>query len=140
MSHDVCKTCGSCPPNETWVPWQAPIGVAFHRRVPCALNAELGVSHARLPVTHTRPDPEGQPNRQPDGGLWFYYSRGCSDLYFDVGRTLTARNVPHARWRRGWRCWDAPAQLLPGPAKRERGGWRERAPAHARDVVHRCLA
>ena len=25
-------------------------------------------------------------------GVWFYYARGCSDLFYDVGRTLSARN------------------------------------------------
>jgi hypothetical protein len=41
--------------------------------------------------------PEG-PNRGPtdSGGLWFYYTRGCSDLLWDVGRTIVARNRVHA--------------------------------------------
>ena len=56
-------------------------------------NAELGVDHARLPVTHT------YPGNVELGGTWYYYSRGCSDLYMDVGVTLVARNRTHAALR-----------------------------------------
>ena len=38
--------------------------------------------------THTRQHPW-----QP--GLWFYYMRGCSDFFWDVGRTLLVRNRCH---------------------------------------------
>jgi hypothetical protein len=51
------------------------------------------MSHARLPVTHTRPTLTAA--TEP-GGTWYYYARGCSDLHLDVGRTLSARNRIHA--------------------------------------------
>ena len=55
-----------------------------------ALNKELGVSHARLPVSHTH---SAQHPWQP--GLWFFYLRGCSDFLWDMGRTLLVRNRCH---------------------------------------------
>lgn len=44
----------------------------------------------RIPVTHTV---EG--NQLPVG-IWFYYARGCSDLSWNAGRSLLARNRCHA--------------------------------------------
>ena len=52
------------------------------------MAAELGVEHAWLPVTHTVAPHEY--------GLWFYYARGCSDMLWNVGRTILARNRCHA--------------------------------------------
>ena len=64
---------------------------------------ELGRSHQRLPVTH-------RSTRKPalslgkvvsrvsnlhhrlEHGVWFYYARGCSDLYYSVGNMLAASN------------------------------------------------
>ena len=54
------------------------------------LNSELGKSYVRLPVSHTH---TVQHAWQP--GLWFFYMRGCSDFYWDVGRTLLVRNRCH---------------------------------------------
>ena len=67
-----------------------PHGVSWLRNVSCVPNQELGLSHARLPVTHVH---DRLPQR---AGLWFYYARGCSDLTWHVGRTLRARNRYHA--------------------------------------------
>ena len=33
----VCRTCGLCPTNETWLPFAMPIGTARERHAPCAL-------------------------------------------------------------------------------------------------------
>ena len=49
---------------------------------------ELGGHGTWLPVTHMRD--AGQ------SGLWMYYARGCSDLMWNVGRTMVARNRCHA--------------------------------------------
>lgn len=57
---------------------------------PYHLNRELGRSHHRLPVTHTQ---TLQHAWQP--GLWFYYMRGCSDLEWEMGKTLLVRNRCH---------------------------------------------
>ena len=87
---DVCRYCGSCPENATWFPFAMPIGTARERFAPCTPNAEVGRSHARLPVTHT------DPGDAELGGRWYYYSKGCSDLFLDVGRTLKSLNRVHA--------------------------------------------
>lgn len=55
------------------------------------INHELGRGHSWLPVTRTFTQ---QDHRQV--GLWFHYMRGCSDLAWNVGRTLLARNKCHA--------------------------------------------
>ena len=86
---DICRVCGRCPENTTWFPFAMPIGTARERLAPCTPNAEVGQSHARLPVTHT------DPRDQELGGRWYYYSRGCSDLFLNVGRTLAALNRIH---------------------------------------------
>ena len=55
------------------------------------LNPELGQDDAWLPVTHTHTTQAAL-----QVGLWFHYMRGCSDLMWNVGRTLLARNKCHA--------------------------------------------
>mgnify|MGYP006936354893 CR=1 FL=1 len=64
-----------------------PGALRFLDGIPCDPNAELGRSHARLPVTHMRAGPAE--------GKWFYYARGCSDFAWNVGRTLLVRNRYH---------------------------------------------
>ena len=54
---------------------------------------DLGRHHARLPVVHSS---AGRKNRRNERGIWFYFASGCSDMYYDVGRTLAARNKVHA--------------------------------------------
>jgi len=76
--------------STTYSPFLFPAG-ATHRnpiRAPCEMPGELGVTGAWLPVVH-----------QLDigtTGLWMYYARGCSDMLWNVGRTLIARNRCHA--------------------------------------------
>ena len=55
------------------------------------INSELGRSHAWLPVTHTHTSQDGLTI-----GLWLHYMRGCSDMAWNVGRTLLAYNKCHA--------------------------------------------
>ena len=43
---------------------------------------------------------EGKGNHHVhERGVWFYYARGCTDLHYDVGRTLMARNKVDAALR-----------------------------------------
>ena len=69
-----------------------PYGTNWYRNVSCETASELGVSHAWLPVVHTYD--LHQKWRLP--GVWLYYARGCSDLLWNVGRTLLALNKVHA--------------------------------------------
>ena len=67
-----------------------PSGVAYFAGGICenetSVQVALGQSHAFLTVTHTRV-------RTPPLGLWFYHvPRDCSDLAWNVGRTLLVRN------------------------------------------------
>ena len=88
------SSCRHPPPNATtFGAFAFPRGMRWYhssllpeRR----LNAELGVDHARLPVSHTH---TMQHPWQP--GLWFFYMRGCSDFAWDMGRTLLVRNRCH---------------------------------------------
>ena len=73
--------------GETFAPFATPRGVRYLRDRPHALNAELGQNHAQLPVTHTHTQQHSH-----QAGLWLYYMRGCSDLMWDMGRTLLVRN------------------------------------------------
>ena len=71
------------------------------------INAELGTSHAMLPVVHTHMQQDSQVV-----GLWFHYARGCSDFLWNVGRTLLVRNKCHAsvlfeKWARNSTWTDA---------------------------------
>ena len=90
----VCVACNSsgCP-KDTFVAFRLPQGLAAFRTLPCEPPPELGVDGSWLPVTHV-----GGPNRGPtdSGGLWFYYTRGCSDLFWHMGRTMLSRNRIHA--------------------------------------------
>jgi hypothetical protein len=90
-----CTTSGTNDSRATWKPFRFPPGLEYFRSssLPCEPNAELGTSDSWLPVTHV-----GGPMRGPtdSGGLWFYYARGCSDLQWNVGRSVLARNRAHA--------------------------------------------
>jgi len=93
----VCSRClpnlQACPKDSHYWAFRLPQGLAMLRKQPCEPSPELGRDGAFLPVTHV-----GGPHRGPtdSGGLWFYYARGCSDLLWDMGRTLVARNRVHA--------------------------------------------
>ena len=91
---DVCRPCGECPKNETWRGFTMPIGTDWLVNTSCAPNEELGHSHKLLPVTHVRDAYSYSVSRGM--GIWYYYARGCSDLYWNTGRTLLARNRIHA--------------------------------------------
>ena len=72
----------------------------------------LGASGAWLPVTHVqaRLTPSNQWWRASashlarERGLWLYYAAGCSDLYYQSGTTLAARNRADAALRVAARC------------------------------------
>jgi hypothetical protein len=101
--HPVCTDCSGartsgrwnspCPKSTHFVPWRMPQNLAYTRYLPCSPPHELTQDHVFLPVTHV-----GGPRRGPvtSGGLWFYYARGCSDLLWNTGRSMLARNRVHA--------------------------------------------
>ena len=111
----VCTFCGDCPRASTWHGFAMPYGTNWYRNVSCETASELGVSHAWLPVVHTYD--LHQKWRLP--GVWLYYARGCSDLLWNVGRTLLALNKVHAA-----------VLLLQRQAKAQRRGGRP-ATGHA---------
>lgn len=83
-----------CRSEKAWQGFAAPRGILFLQSASKAdvpMNAELGVNHALLPVTHTHTRSDSTVV-----GLWFYYARGCSDVAWPVGRTLLVRNRCHA--------------------------------------------
>lgn len=82
MHRPVCRNCEGREP--AFNKWALPRGVAFLVNRTCEVSPELGRSHVRLPVTHTKVG--------ASIGLWFYYARGCSDFTWDVGRTLISLN------------------------------------------------
>ena len=103
----VCTFCGDCPRTSTWHGFAMPYGTNWYRNISCEAASELGVSHAWLPVVHTYD--LHQKWRLP--GLWLYYARGCSDILWNVGRTLLALNK-----------FDAGVLLLQRQAKAQRRG------------------
>ena len=73
--------------NETHGAFGLPRGTRFLHARGSLVNAELGIDGMWLPVTRT--------HVQQDAlhvGLWFHYTRGCSDTAWHVGRTLLVRN------------------------------------------------
>ena len=89
-----CHLRASCEPDDpSWLSsyslYAAPPPLRYLKNNSCTTpNNELGQSHARLPVSHTKSYSEAAWHM----GLWFYYMRGCSDLHLNVGRTLAVRN------------------------------------------------
>ena len=82
----VCTFCGDCPRTSTWHGFAMPYGTNWYRNVSCEAASELGVSHAWLPGVHTY----DLHQKWSLPGLWLYYARGCSDILWNVGRTLLA--------------------------------------------------
>ena len=83
---------GRKTPKDMWVPFLAPSRHVHLRRradVPAA-DVLLGTDNAWLPVTHTAPRPAQ--HYRVEHGVWFYYARGCSELFYNVGKTLAAQN------------------------------------------------
>jgi len=76
----------------TWTPHLIPEGHGHFMRSPITSRsaAELGTSDMWLPVTHTQPPKTGHYIRER--GIWYYYARGCSELWYNVGTTLVAQN------------------------------------------------
>lgn len=76
---------GACPPASLSLRISSSRGC-----VRCQPPPELGLSHSWLPIVHTR-------DRKHDtAGVWLYHARGCSDVEWDVGRTVLTRNRVHA--------------------------------------------
>ena len=129
----VCRACGCCPRGRgtpVFHPFRFPLGLDYYRELPCEPPAELGRNHTLLAVTH-----HGGPNKGPldSGGLWFYYAHGCSDLMWDVGRTVLARNRAHAaviiqQWRHGGTERDA-VNAIAEWVRRHHASWRAIAKA-----------
>lgn len=85
IHHNVCNI------TDGYKAWSAPPHLRFRRGEACAVNDELQVSDVWLPVVHTI-DKFSKTTK----GMWFYYARGCSDLEYRTGRTLSAKNRLHA--------------------------------------------
>ena len=89
----ACTSTASCSKETHFWAFRLPQGLNFAREQPCQPDSYLGRNDVYLPVTHV-----GGPRRGPtdSGGLWFYYTPGCSDLLWHIGRTILARNRAHA--------------------------------------------
>ena len=85
---DVCSAVGTSTIGG-WSPFLFVPGLQYG--VTCGVPAGLGVDEQLVPVTHMA-DKTNHAGR----GIWFYFARGCSDLLWDVGRTLLSRNRAHA--------------------------------------------
>ena len=94
LSDDACQVHGSRGAygiagrfaNETVNVFALPRGIRYVKIRP-TINAELGIQHAWIPVSHTH-----TMQHPYQVGLWFYYMRGCSDFTWNAGRTVLVRN------------------------------------------------
>jgi hypothetical protein len=77
--------------NATHSSFGFPRGVRYLTIPAGHINHELGRDYAWIPVTHTHTMQDGL-----QVGIWFHYMRGCSDITWNVGRTMLARNKCHA--------------------------------------------
>ena len=101
---------GACPPASLSLRLSSSGGC-----VRCKPPPELGVSHRWLPVVHTR-------DRKHDtAGVWLYYASGCSDVEWDVGRTVMVRNRVRAFVEAKAYLADQPAWGCPGPESADWG-------------------
>ena len=80
--------------NATHADFGMPRGIRYLNTPAGHVNAELGVDHAWLPLTRTHTMQDAM-----QVGLWFHYTRGCSDFAWNVGRTLLVRNKCEAAVR-----------------------------------------
>ena len=95
----VCEN-GSAPRRAagkpaTWNPHHFP-DFPYRRMLPTrSPPTAIRKDHVRLPVTHNTVK-SCHRNHHGAEGVWLYYAQGCSDLYYNVGRTLRARNKVEA--------------------------------------------
>lgn len=80
--------------NATHADFGMPRGIRYLNIPVGHVNAELGVNYAWLPLTRTHTMQDAM-----QVGLWFHYTRGCSDFVWNVGRTLLVRNKCEAAVR-----------------------------------------
>ena len=72
-----------------------------------SVRGPLGLSNTRLPVVHqgifhhsdTRWWLPPRNHHARERGIWFYFAPGCSDLYYDTGKSLAALNKIDAALR-----------------------------------------
>ena len=83
----VCATKGAAAAG-SWRPFLFPPGLVHldNTATRCSVPAEAAI----WPVVHT------EDKQAKTAGLWFYYAGSCSDLGWELGRTLRARNRVHA--------------------------------------------
>ena len=89
------------PHNQSWTGWRenvsvlaywnAPAGTRFEHTHSCHANQELFTPGVWLPVTHQSDPPSRSASLRPRG-LWWYYARGCSDMYWNPGHSFVARD------------------------------------------------
>ncbi len=99
--HAVCRRQLSAPLDSAWridavgmasgPYFAAPKGTTFMASSTLAraltsppFNLELHQSYAWLPVTHT--------TGFPSIGVWMYYGRGCSNIFWNCGKTIAGRH------------------------------------------------
>ena len=78
--------------------WNAPAATLFEHTHSCHTNQELFTPGTWLPVTHQSDPPSPSASLRPRG-LWWYYARGCSDMYWNPGRSFVARDRLEAMLR-----------------------------------------
>jgi hypothetical protein len=95
----TCLRVESHPGRATWAPWLFPLsfGQVWIDNLSAVAQPEryarLGRDNTWLPVVHQANLGNSQ---SADQGLWFYHAEGCSDVEWNTGRTLAARNRVHA--------------------------------------------
>ena len=68
-----------------------PKNIFFYQNISCYINDELQLSNTWIPVTHLIDN-----HAKTTNGVFMYYARGCSEMEFNTGRTLSALNKIHA--------------------------------------------
>lgn len=120
--------------NATFNGFAVPVGIGFFEQLSsCAAPDELGQSDAWLPVTHTTQ------RAFLSGGVWLYYARGCSDLFWHMGRTVLAHNRCHAVLRLEQRLLAARTAPGGGGKHADRNDGRGFSPDALRAAAKRVL-